>query len=132
MFPPFILLAFRFHGNFYHSCRDDTPDEMGFGKDIRVIRHLIETLDELNGRGIPVRGTWDFENAVSLGRIMPAQCMGRVNFGPALMDRKGIVGKRTLHIPTPLLRHGKNEIVIFELHGAEQLAVELRDKPELG
>ena len=69
-----VYLAFRFHGNFYHSYRGDTPDELGFGKDIRIIRHLIETLDELNARGIPVRGTWDFENTFSLERIMPAQC----------------------------------------------------------
>src|SRR5512135_1102510 len=71
---PNIHLAFRFHGNFYHSYRGDTPDELGFGKDIRIIRHLIETLDELNQRGIPVRGTWDFENYFSLEQIMPAHC----------------------------------------------------------
>jgi hypothetical protein len=71
---PDIYLAFRFHGNFYHSYRGDTPDELGFGKDIRVIRHVIRTLDELNARGIPVRGTWDFENYFSLQTIMPAHC----------------------------------------------------------
>jgi beta-galactosidase len=136
--------------------------------------------------------------------------MGRVNFGPGLMDRKGIVGavtfdwqvlfnwevyplplkdisqvrftaahvragprffrgsfkvdeaadtflalpgwtkgvawingfnlgrywsrgpQQTLYVPAPLLKRGDNEITIFELHGAEQLAVELRDRPELG
>ncbi len=71
---PGVHLAFRFHGNFYHSYRGDTPDELGFGKDIRIIRRLIETLDELNGRGLPVRGTWDFENYFSLEQIMPAHC----------------------------------------------------------
>ena len=71
---PKIHLAFRFHGNFYHSYRGDTPDELGFGKDIRIIRHLIKTLDELNGRGIPVRGTWNFENYFSLEQIMPKHC----------------------------------------------------------
>lgn len=71
---PKIFIAFRFHGNFYHSYRGDTPDELGFGKDIRIIRHLIDTLDELNGRGIPVRGTWDLENYFSLEKIMPAHC----------------------------------------------------------
>ena len=49
---PDIYIAFRFHGNFYHSYRGDTPDELGFGKDIRIIRHLIDTLDDLNQRGI--------------------------------------------------------------------------------
>jgi hypothetical protein len=69
-----IHLAFRFHGSFYHSYRGDTPDELGFGKDIRIIGHLIATLDDLNQRGIPVRGTWDFENYFSLEQIMPAYC----------------------------------------------------------
>lgn len=69
-----IYLAFRFHGNFYHSYRGDTPDELGFGKDIRIIRHILHTLDDLNARGIPVCGTWDFENYFSLQEIMPAHC----------------------------------------------------------
>jgi len=71
---PKISIAFRFHGSFYHSYRGDTPDELGFGKDIRIIRHLIDTLDDLNRRGIPVRATWDFENYFSLEKIMPVHC----------------------------------------------------------
>ncbi len=74
MTAPHIHLAFRFHGNFYHSYRGDTPDELGFGKDIRIIRHTIRTLDDLNERGIPICGTWDFENYFSLETIMPAHC----------------------------------------------------------
>lgn len=72
--PPKVYIAFRFHGNFYHSYRGDTPDELGFGKDIRIIRHIIRSLDELNRRGIPVCGTWDFENYFSLEKIMPSHC----------------------------------------------------------
>ncbi|HNR96966.1 MAG TPA: hypothetical protein PKH89_08360 [Anaerolineae bacterium] len=72
--PPGIAIAFRFHVNFYHSYRGDTPDELGFGKDIRLLRHLIRTLDELNARGLPVCGTWDFDNRFSLQEIMPAHC----------------------------------------------------------
>lgn len=71
---PLIHLAFRFHGNFYHSYRGDTPDERGFGKDIRIVGHLIDELDRFNGAGVPVRGTWDFENHFSLERIMPQHC----------------------------------------------------------
>ncbi len=71
---PHIYLAFRFHGSFYHSYRGDTPDELGFGKDIRIIRHLIQTLDALNAEGVPVRATWDFENFFSLETIMPVHC----------------------------------------------------------
>ncbi len=69
-----IHIAFRFHGNFYHSYRGDTADELGFGKDIRIIRRIIEVLDDCNSRGIPVRATWDFENYFSLQRIMPVYC----------------------------------------------------------
>ena len=38
----------------------------------------------------------------------------------------------TLYVPAPILKPGMNEIIIFELHGAEQFTVELHDKPELG
>lgn len=69
-----IYLAFRFHGNFYHSYRGDTPDELGFGKDIRVIRHILSVLDDFNQKGVPVSGTWDFENYFSFEKIMPAHC----------------------------------------------------------
>ena len=71
---PTISLAFRFHANFYHSYRGDTPDELGFGKDIRIIRKIIEVLDRFNADGVPVRGTWDIENYFSLETIMPEHC----------------------------------------------------------
>ncbi len=69
-----IHVAFRFHANFYHSYRGDTQDELGFGKDIRIIRRIVETLDDFNSKGIPVQGTWDFENYFSLQLIMPEHC----------------------------------------------------------
>jgi hypothetical protein len=71
---PAVHLAFRFHVNFVHSYRGDTPDEQGFGKDIRVIRGIVRALDEANARGIPVRGTWDIENYYSLATVMPRHC----------------------------------------------------------
>ena len=71
---PQIFLAFRFHANFYHSYRGDTSDELGFGKDIRIIRKIIEVLDRFNADGVPVRGTWDIENYFSLETIMPEHC----------------------------------------------------------
>ncbi|RJP18840.1 MAG: hypothetical protein C4520_13755 [Candidatus Abyssobacteria bacterium SURF_5] len=71
---PKIFLAFRFHVNFYHSYRGDTPDEFGFGPDIRIIRNTIKVLDDFNSRGIPVCGSWDIENYFSLETIMPAHC----------------------------------------------------------
>jgi hypothetical protein len=72
--PTKIYLAFRFHVNFYHSYRGDTPDEFGFGPDIRVIRNTIQVLDEFNAHNIPVCGTWDIENYFSLETIMPHHC----------------------------------------------------------
>ena len=69
--PHRIHVAFGFHVNLYHSFRNDTNDENGFGKDIRIIRHTIATLDRLNSKGIPVIGVWDFDNLFSLQEILP-------------------------------------------------------------
>lgn len=66
-----IHIAYGFHVNCYHSYRGDTPDERGFGSDIRIIRKIIAALDELNAEGVPVKGTWDCENFFSLERILP-------------------------------------------------------------
>jgi hypothetical protein len=64
-------VAFGFHVNLYHSYRIDTNDEDGFGKDIRIIRHLIRTLDRFNQMGVPVKAVWDFDNLFSLQNILP-------------------------------------------------------------
>ncbi|MDE5994440.1 MAG: hypothetical protein K2G60_02890, partial [Oscillospiraceae bacterium] len=66
-----VHVAFGFHVNCYHSYRGDTADNLGFGSDIRIIRKIISTLDELNKDGIPVKGTWDCENFFSLEKILP-------------------------------------------------------------
>ncbi|MBR9982880.1 MAG: hypothetical protein KFF50_17745 [Desulfatitalea sp.] len=66
-----IYIAFGFHVNLYHSFRNDTNDQAGFGQDIRVIRHIIATLDRLNAEGIPVKGVWDFDNLFSLQELLP-------------------------------------------------------------
>jgi hypothetical protein len=69
--PHRVYIAFGFHGNLYHSFRNDTDDEQGFGKDIRVIRHTIATLDRLNREAVPVKAVWDFDNLFSLQEILP-------------------------------------------------------------
>ena len=66
-----IHIAYGFHVNCYHSYRGDTPDERGFGSDLRIIRGIIASLDALNDAGIPVKGTWDCENFFSLEKILP-------------------------------------------------------------
>lgn len=66
-----IHVAFGFHVNCYHSYRGDSNDNLGFGSDIRIIRHIIEKLNECNEDGIPVKATWDSENFFSLEKILP-------------------------------------------------------------
>lgn len=69
--PHKVYIAFGFHANLYHSFRIDTNDEAGFGRDIRVIRHIIKTFDEFNSKGIPAKAVWDIENLFSLQEKLP-------------------------------------------------------------
>ncbi len=75
-----ISVAFRFHVNMYHSYRGDTPDEYGIGKDIRLIKYILDILDKYNRKGVPVKGTWDIENYFSLENNMRKHC-------PELIER---------------------------------------------
>jgi beta-galactosidase len=40
--------------------------------------------------------------------------------------------QRTLYVPAPLLKTGRNELVVLELHGTASHRVEFRDTPDLG
>ena len=66
-----VHVGFGFHVNCYHSYRGDSPDEKGFGSDLRIIRGILRTLDDLNAAGVPVKGTWDSDNFFSLEQILP-------------------------------------------------------------
>lgn len=66
-----IYIAFGFHVNTSHSFRGDTPDESGFGQDLRVLRAIVAALDAANARGIPVMGAWDMENLFALSDTLP-------------------------------------------------------------
>ncbi|MFZ4615124.1 MAG: hypothetical protein ACOYM2_02890 [Rectinemataceae bacterium] len=68
---PCIHFALRFHVSFYHSYRGDSLDDRGIGKDIRVIRGILDGLDLLEAEGLPVRAAWDIENYYSLQLYMP-------------------------------------------------------------
>jgi len=68
---PKVHLSLRFHVNFYHSYRGDSLDDRGIGKDIRIIRGILDSLDRLGAKGIPVRAAWDIENYWSLQVYMP-------------------------------------------------------------
>ncbi|HEY9055452.1 MAG TPA: hypothetical protein VIO60_11610 [Rectinemataceae bacterium] len=68
---PAVHLSFRFHVNLYHSYRGDSLDEHGIGKDIRVIRGILDALDALEAGGIALRCAWDIENCYSLELYLP-------------------------------------------------------------
>ncbi|MGN0448683.1 MAG: hypothetical protein ACI4GC_09085 [Acutalibacteraceae bacterium] len=77
---PKIHIAYGFHVNCYHSYRGDSNDNLGFGSDIRIIEHILDTLTALNKEGIPVKGTWDSENFFSLEKILP-------EFAPQIIEK---------------------------------------------
>lgn len=66
-----IYFCPRFHVSFYHSYRGDTADELGFGKDIRIIRGILDDLEKLGGEGITVHCAWDVDNVFTLGQMLP-------------------------------------------------------------
>ncbi len=69
--PHRVFVILGFHGNFYHSWRGDTPDEAGFGTDIRVVRELIRMLDVANASGLDARAYWDIDHHFTLESILP-------------------------------------------------------------
>jgi hypothetical protein len=83
-----VYLMLGFHVSFYHSWRGDSPDEAGFGTDIRVVREILKMLDRADRQGWPVRGYWDFDvywNMAIIPRHAPDILDGirqRVQAGP--------------------------------------------------
>jgi len=69
-----VYVMLGFHINFYHSWRGDTPDEAGFGTDIRVIRGILDILDRANAAGRKARGYWDTEVYWTFQEILPKHC----------------------------------------------------------
>ncbi len=66
-----VYVTLGFHINFYHSWRGDTPDEAGFGTDIRVMREVLKILDHANEAGLKARGYWDTEVYWTFQEILP-------------------------------------------------------------
>ncbi len=66
-----VYVALGFHANLYHSFRDDSNTESGFGKDIRIIRGIIDIFDEFNKNGIDAKAVWDIENLFTLEEFLP-------------------------------------------------------------
>ena len=79
------------------------------------------------------RGTFEVDEAADTFLALPGWTKGVAwinGFNLGRYWRRG--PQQTLYVPAPLLKRGENEIVLFELHNAEQLTVELRNKAELG
>lgn len=70
--PHKVFVILGFHTNFYHSWRGDTPDEAGFGTDIRIVREILRILDEANAAGLDARGYWESDVQFTLESILPA------------------------------------------------------------
>ncbi|MEZ4320706.1 MAG: hypothetical protein R3F61_24710 [Myxococcota bacterium] len=71
-----VHVALSFHVNYYHSYRGDTPTEDGFGRDIRIIRSVLDWLDEYP----LVRADWDSDNAFTTDDWM-------ASYSPDIIDR---------------------------------------------
>lgn len=66
-----VYVTLGFHINFYHSWRGDTPDEAGFGTDVRIIREILKKLNAANEAGLKARGYWDTEVYWTFQEILP-------------------------------------------------------------
>lgn len=75
-----IFLVPGFHMNFNHSWRGDRNDRSGFGLDSIVVEGILNILDRANEKGLPARGTWDFDNYWTIENIMKT-------YAPELLER---------------------------------------------
>lgn len=79
------------------------------------------------------RGTFQVEEAADTFLDMSGWTKGVAYINGFNLGRYWKRGpQQTLYIPGPLLKEGENEIVIFELHGTDEAAVTLTDRPNLG
>lgn len=79
------------------------------------------------------RGVFDVDDPADTYLALPGWTKGVVWLNGVNLGRYWRRGpQQTLYVPAPLLRPGRNELVILELHAAAQPVVELRDRPDLG
>lgn len=74
-----VYVILGMHANFYHSWRGDTPDEAGFGTDIRIVREVLRMLDEANAKGLDARAYWEGESLFTFEDIIP-------NYAPDIIE----------------------------------------------
>ncbi len=93
----------------------EEPEQTAF-ENPAFYRGVME-IDEPNDTFLEMKG-WTkgivIINGFNLGRYW--------NIGP----------QKTLYVPGPILKKGKNEIIVFELHGTKKPVVNFRNTPILG
>lgn len=80
------------------------------------------------------RGTFKVDEPADTFLALPGWTKGVVwlngfNLG-RYWEEKG--PQHTLFVPAPKLRHGRNKLIIMELHNTQNRAVEFRDAPDIG
>lgn len=77
------------------------------------------------------RGSFEIDEWADTFLALPGWTKGVCYLNGFNLGRYWEIGPQmTLYVPAPLLRKGKNELIIFEQHGMQKTAVEFRDKPE--
>ena len=79
------------------------------------------------------RGTFEVDEAADTFLALEGWTKGVVFLNGFNLGRYWKIGPtKTLYVPGPLLRQGENELIVFELEGAEEPVVEFVDKANLG
>jgi hypothetical protein len=114
-----VYVMLGFHINFYHSWRGDTPDEAGFGTDIRVIRGILDLLDQANAAGKQARGYWDTEVYWTFQEIIPKHC-------PDILERMRarVVAGQDEIVPGPFNNGANHAATADEFRAAVAWAIE--------
>lgn len=100
----------------------------------------IETIEfnentKTQSNGIPTfyKGTFNVEEVGDTFARMYGFTKGVVFINGFNIGRYWNIGpQKALYVPGPLLKKGKNEVLVFELHEAEKPSIKFADKPMLG
>jgi beta-galactosidase len=79
------------------------------------------------------RGTFHVDEIGDTFVALPGWVKGNVFINGFNLGRYWEIGpQETLYLPGPLLKHGENEITIFDMHGPKNLEIQLIDTHKLG
>jgi beta-galactosidase len=102
-------------------------------RDVSNIAFKKEQKNPLEEQPVLYKGTFEVEELGDTFLMMEGWTKGVVFVNGFNLGRYWNIGpQKTLYVPGPLLKKGKNEIVVFELHKTERPAVKLIDSPILG